>query len=408
MLGGNEVEYLAYLEKQIADQDAAAAAVAAAADAKKASDMAKAVLAAIEVNTELQVNPAAPAVTLAASSAGELTAKQTGYTMSAAPEEITGWRGRMLEKDGDTTVIYTNIEDEVPNSLDDLYARASGLPKAAQTYSVTTTGAESTINWVDAKRDDSAEQVDRSGEDPVTTFAGSVRGVAGTFSCTDACTAPTVTAGALTGANGTWAFAPTDPNAMIHVKDTAYVSFGWWLNAMGTAGAYEFDAFASVAGMDANTGQGSDLEGSATYKGGAAGKYAMQSTTDDSASGGHFTASATLTANFDASTDPVTIDEDGVSIGGTITDFMTGAVSRPNWKVTLTTPDTTVVGPITGAAATTVWATGGAVDGEGTWSANFYGEDDDDHPTAATGEFNAAIGGGDIARISGAFAATKQ
>ena len=134
----------------------------------------------------------------------------------------------------------------------------------------------------------------------------------------------------------------------------------------------------------------------------------MQSTTDDSASGGHFTASATLTANFDASTDPVTIDEDGVSIGGTITDFMTGAVSRPNWKVTLTTPDTTVVGPITGAAATTVWATGGAVDGEGTWSANFYGEDDDDHPTAATGEFNAAIGGGDIARISGAFAATKQ
>ena len=259
MLEGNEVEYLAYLEKQIADQDAAAAAVAAAADAKKVSDMAKAVLAAIEVNTELQVNPVAPAVTLAASSAGELTAKQTGYTMSAAPEEIAGWRGRMLEKDGDTTVIYTNIEDEVPTSLDDLYARASGLPKAAQTYSVTTTGAESTINWVNAKRDDSAEQVDRSGEDPVTTFAGSVRGVAGTFSCTDACTAPTVTAGALTGANGTWAFAPTDPNAMIHVKDTAYVSFGWWLNAMGTAGAYEFDAFASVAGMDANTGQGSDL-----------------------------------------------------------------------------------------------------------------------------------------------------
>ena len=30
------------------------------------------------------------------------------------------------------------------------------------------------------------------------------------------------------------------------------------------------------------------------------------------------------------------------------------------------------------------------------------------HPMAAIGEFNAAIGGGDIARISGAFAATKQ
>ena len=30
--------------------------------------------------------------------------------MSAAPEEIAGWRGRTLEKDGDTTVIYTNID----------------------------------------------------------------------------------------------------------------------------------------------------------------------------------------------------------------------------------------------------------------------------------------------------------
>ena len=30
--------------------------------------------------------------------------------MSAAPEEIAGWRGRTLAKDGDTTVIYTNID----------------------------------------------------------------------------------------------------------------------------------------------------------------------------------------------------------------------------------------------------------------------------------------------------------
>ena len=43
------------------------------------------------------------------------------------------------------------------------------------------------------------------------------------------------------------------------------------------------------------------VEGSATYKGGAAGKYAILSTTDESASGGHFTANATLRANFDAS-----------------------------------------------------------------------------------------------------------
>ena len=49
-----------------------------------------------------------------------------------------------------------------------------------------------------------------------------------------------------------------------------------------------------------NTEAGSDLEGGATYRGAAAGKFAMLSTTDDSADGGHFTAVATLTADFDA------------------------------------------------------------------------------------------------------------
>ena len=412
MLEGNEAAYIAYLEEQVADQEAAAAATAAAAEAKKASDMAKAVLAAIGVNTALQDQPGAPMVSLAASSAGELTAKQEGYTMSAAPEEIADWRGRTLEKDGDTTVIYTNIEDEVPTSLDDLYARASGLPKAAQTYSVTADGTGSTIDWSDATRADDVTTETGTGDDQVTSFAGSVRGVDGTFSCTEGtCDAPTPNDDGAITSNQMWSFAPDDPGAMIQVKDTAYVSFGWWLNAMGTDGDYVFDAFASATGMVDNTQAADTVDGSATYKGGAAGKYAMQSTTDDSASGGHFTATATLMANFDANTAAADQDPNtaGVSIGGSITDFMTGDMSRPNWKVTLTAPEATAsVGEITGAVAT--WKTGGAVDGTGNWNANFHGiEEDTMHPMAATGEFNAAIPAtGEIARISGAFAATKQ
>ena len=138
----------------------------------------------------------------------------------------------------------------------------------------------------------------------------------------------------------------------------------------------------------------------------------MQSTTDDSASGGHFTAAATLTANFDVDSTPDdTNGNDGlnVSIGGVINKFTTGDMSRPNWKVTLTAPAASAnVASIADADAT--WKTGGAVDGMGKWSANFYGtEDDTMHPTAATGEFNAAIPvTGEIARISGAFGATKQ
>ena len=252
-----------------------------------------------------------------------------------------------------------------------------------------------------------------AGMDLVAMFAGSVRGVAGVFSCAAAeCAAPTETGGGpLDGEMGAWTFTPTDPNGTVDVPNTAYVSFGWWLNAMGTDGDYEFDAFAT-----AGTGMGAavddlpagDVSGTATYRGAAAGKYAIQSTTDDSASGGHFTAAATLTANFDTNTAPVGDDaNDNVSIGGTITGFMTGETSRPNWKVTLTTPVAPSLGPI-GTGAITTWSTGGAAPGKGTWSANFYGgEEDTRQPTAAIGEFNAAIGGGDIARISGAFAATK-
>ena len=43
-----------------------------------------------------------------------------------------------------------------------------------------------------------------------------------------------------------------------------------------------------------------DWRGSATYKGGAAGKYAVASTTADASyEGGHFTADATLMVDFD-------------------------------------------------------------------------------------------------------------
>ena len=70
--------------------------------------------------------------------------------MSAAPEEIAGWRGRTLAKDGDTTVIYTNIMDEVPTSLGDLYANASVAPKA---YPVTRRWRRrSCIDWAACKK----------------------------------------------------------------------------------------------------------------------------------------------------------------------------------------------------------------------------------------------------------------
>ena len=422
------VERAETAEAELADVKVKAADVLAKLAADEATAMAKAVLAAIAVNTRLEVgaNPMAPVVNLTASSAGTLTAEQTGYTTSdTGADHIPEFRGAVLENDdGDMTVIYTNIENAVAKSLSGVYA-ASSDPGEPAVYSVVAEVGEDDhdIPWADAKRTDANSAITGAGDTQVTKFSGTVRGVPGTFSCTETCTPPVPEAntGALTS-DETWAFAPTDPFATVDVEDTAYVSFGWWLKAALGGTGYEFDAFTSTAaGMMPNSGRGDALEGSATYKGGAAGKWAMVSTTDDRAEGGHFTARATLVANFDADSDGVLTpnearEVDGVSIRGTIDNFVTGGdTSRDTWKVTLMPVDTdtidglqtpTQVVPIT--AGVTEWTTGGALKGAGSWTANFYGtEAETNHPMAATGEFDAAIGGGEVARVSGAFAATK-
>ena len=106
--------------------------IIADAEDKEASDMAKAVLEAIGRNIGTLAGPA----TVTASSAGVLTATQAGYTMSAAPEEIDGWRGRTLANDGDTTVIYTNIADAVATPIGHLY-RSTTLQGKTAAYRVT-------------------------------------------------------------------------------------------------------------------------------------------------------------------------------------------------------------------------------------------------------------------------------
>ena len=407
---------LNYYIKAVKDAEDEAKRLAAENLAKEKTAMAKSVLAAIGTNAVLEINPDAPSVTLKATSAGVLTATNEGYARSDTnPDVISGWRGAELTKGDDTIVIYTDIDNAVATELDDIYRKSSDPGEPIEYSVVETPGADDDIPYSAVTRANMLATITGSGATQKTTFVGDVSGVAGTFSCTGTtCEAPSVADGALTGWAGTWAFVPDDPNGTIDVDDPRYLAFGWSLTK--TATGYDFDAFTSQTGMTANTGQGNALEGGATYKGGAAGKYAMVSTTEDSAEGGHFTASVTLTANFDADSDGNGAnDEEGVSISGMVNNFMTGEVSRDSWSVELaavdTTPGTdglqlaTQVGPITNGVAT--WKTGGAVDGMGEWTADFYGEDDDDHPTDITGEFDAAIGGGDIARISGAFGASK-
>ena len=175
---------------------------------------------------------------------------------------------------------------------------------------------------------------------------------------------------------GTWTFTPTNPNGTIDVADSGYVQFGWWLNMKGkkVENGFDVNTFASYSDVDAailelDAGGQLGLTGSATYTGGAAGKWAIASTTEDTTEGGHFTATATLGVDFDADLnagDNIN-DKAGVSFSGSISDFMTGATSRPSWNVTLTYGDegaatTSLMPEISG---TSEWTTGGAVDGMG-------------------------------------------
>ena len=138
------------------------------------------------------------------------------------------------------------------------------------------------------------------------------------FSCTgnmDTCkTAARLSDGEVTAPEALtpWDFIPTDPNAMIAtVTDDKHLTFGWWLDKSDGTEQYYFDAFAMATGMTPANSESPDnteltttnvgtLQGTATYEGAAVGKYTILDSTLDSAEGGHFTASATLKANFNA------------------------------------------------------------------------------------------------------------
>ena len=411
--------------------------------------------------------------TASATSGGDVGVSVTGYSETEnVPDMIEGFRGVELMAKDRTLWIYTDIMDATAGTheekLDAMYRSTSAADKA-KVYPMRAAAEDGNIPWENARRDDT--MLVTTGLATETTavhkFTGSVDGVPGTFSCTGAntaCVAPmanrtdgglsaeSITA-TITGTAG-WEFAPTDPDgteAGDAKADTDYLAFGWWLHKRGATQPIDEQmnvaVFAQATGLtkrmaddtdDATTelaGTGTELTGSATYMGGAAGKYAMESTIEDTAQGGHFTAMAKFTANFDADADGDSADGNdrtGISLTGMIDNFMTGDMAR-DWTVELTYDDNTaatdvasrttamespvalgdiMTGACTGAntcgVATATWDTGGASEGMGTWTASYYGgKKTTDIPTAVAGTFDATIREG-VARIIGAFGATMM
>ena len=161
-----------------------------------------------------------------------------------------------------------------------------------------------------------------------------------------------------------------------------------------------------LAGDDALLAAPADISalgGTATYSGAAAGKYAINPGLS-AASGGHWTADATLTADWGSETEAGTIS-------GTVDNFMAGGETM-DWSVALgetvlsgtgafsTTGDTT--GPTADNAV--VWTIGG-VDGAeaGSWEGGLRAAGDNGVPGLATGMFSATHG--TVGHMVGAFGA---
>ncbi len=248
-------------------------------------------------------------------------------------------------------------------------------------------------------------------------LSGSYHGVSGTYYCTPAasstCAAQVAADGftlggtadadnAFTAGGGTWTFKPGTATAKVEsMPDAIYASYGWWIHRSEDGNAYTASAFADVKGDVPAAAALDTLQGTATYTGGAAGKYALSSSTGGTNDAGHFTARATLNADFSDN-----------SITGTIDTFMGADGMSRDWSVELKEAAIAATGGITrtGTDQTdndTAWTIGeDAADASGEWSGMLYDNGDDGVPKVGTGTFYTEYG--TAGKMIGAFGVNKQ
>ena len=357
-----------------------------------------------------------------------------------------GWYKANVANEDDsneTATVYTNIENTMMKFNAVHLASTDAIDSVANTGVLTLENGDNAdelraLNkYVSASKFPGASDGDLTltyGTGAEKKFDGTFDGVTGEYSCTSMmnCTATADSKGELTGLVGDWTFIPAylgedgesndgtgDPQIAtreddlpvpnVAVPDTDYLHFGWWTK-VDKDGDVAFQTFSG--GLDVITSGGVDLIGTATYKGPAAGRYAVKTfnsnSTLDSIRHGEFTAAAELTANFGG---PAIAQDDQNSISGTVTDFASQSDDLSAWSVDLKqTGFTDLTAPLFNNGEV-----GGGVGGSpvtsGKWSAQFFGNpavgDVDatlDYPLSVAGEFDAHSSHGHVA---GAFGATK-
>ena len=336
-------------------------------------------------------------------------------------DAFKGWEGMRFtaEPDADDAgtyeaVVYSHV-GEGTTTEGEMFSTAYTLDATTgETANVTTLTGYATSRVASTSFDQSAgtKAFIPGSNDVRVMVAGSYHGVAGTYYCTPAdravgCTAAVADMG-FTLAGGTWTFKPTNPETRLMdttVPDANYASYGWWIHTSEDGNTVTVSAFDVYKGTDPGTVGIADLRGTATYSGGAAGKYALHSNTGGTNDSGHFTADATLEATF---------GEDH-KITGTIDEFIGADGASRDWSVTLNASTVSDTGGIAGDPETagntdnqmTVWTIGDtAADAGGQWSGDLREQGDDGVPAIATGTFHSIYG--TSGSMVGAFGANEE
>ena len=348
-------------------------------------------------------------------SIGTATAVNLSEDKKTMVDANFGWEGTryMAEPDGGGTYeafVYSNVGDPTPG---DKFSEEYTDDISDGTLDQDTT--EGTAARVASPSFDQSAGV-KTFDLPTNTVAvmisGSYHGVAGTYSCVpgsgNKCAARLAESGfdlggvtaanAFAATNAAWTFKPSNPDALVmSVPDAIYASYGWWIHKSEDGETFTASAFVADRGDVPDASDIGTLRGTATYTGGAVGKYALRSSTGGTNDAGHFTARATLEADF---------NDDMIS--GTIDNFVGADGQARNWSVELKDATISDVGVIArNDPDDTAWTIDGtAASASGDWSGSLQDNGGDGVPKVATGTFSSEFGMD--GKMVGAFGANKQ
>ena len=326
---------------------------------------------------------------------------------------VDGWKQGLYRADDDgiedTVVLYTNIEppDSQPFSGEGgKYGTANGLDAEGNLPIVEAT--DTTLIVSSGFPTGPGIRDHPPGAGGTVLVAGSFDGAPGTFVCTPteslACTSSVKDGGgyALSGGGG-WKFVPAE-GAHVPEPDAEYQYFGWWLREAGGVRAVGV-FYGGEGGATDELANLAALQGRATYRGPAAGKFATlppPGEVEVEAEAGDFTATATLRVDFGDGTAPG-------AVTGEIGDFTVDGETK-DWSVELGSAAVGTHGAISSGGtdtALTHWTIADErAETTGTWSGRFHDADADRTPVVATGRFDAVHG--TIGRMTGAFGTTRQ